>query len=158
MINNDEYFMREALKEARKAYNIKEVPIGCVIVLDGKIIARAYNKREKMNLSLAHAEILAIKKASKKLESWRLENCTMYITLEPCVMCAGAIIQSRIKNVVYGTQDPRFGTHKSIINLFDVKFNHTVNVTSGVLETECSSIISLFFKDLRKEKKLENNI
>ncbi|MBR4496528.1 MAG: tRNA adenosine(34) deaminase TadA [Acholeplasmatales bacterium] len=150
---NDEYYMRQALKEALKADKIDEVPIGCVIVLNGKIIARGYNKREKLENSLAHAEIVAINKACKKINSWRLEDATMYITLEPCVMCSGAIIQSRIKKVIYGAYDYRFGAHKSIINLFDVKFNHQVDIKGGLLEEECSNLIKDFFKRLRVEKK-----
>lgn len=153
MERNDEYYMRQALKEALKADKIDEVPIGCVIVLDGKIIARGYNKREKLENSLAHAEIVAINKACKKINSWRLEDATMYITLEPCVMCSGAIIQSRIKKVIYGAYDYRFGAHKSIINLFDVKFNHQVDIKGGLLEEECSNLIKDFFKRLRVEKK-----
>lgn len=153
MERNDEYYMRQALKEALKADKIDEVPIGCVIVLDGKIIARGYNKREKLENSLAHAEIVAINKACKKINSWRLEDATMYITLEPCVMCSGAIIQSRIKKVIYGAYDYRFGAHKSIINLFDVKFNHQVDIKGGLLEEECSNLIKNFFKRLRVEKK-----
>ena len=153
MERNDEYYMRQALKEALKADKIDEGPIGCVIVLNGKIIARGYNKREKLENSLAHAEIVAINKACKKINSWRLEDATMYITLEPCVMCSGAIIQSRIKKVIYGAYDYRFGAHKSIINLFDVKFNHQVDIKGGLLEEECSNLIKDFFKRLRVEKK-----
>lgn len=158
MNNIDIKFMKEALKEAKKAYSIGEVPVGCVIVYNNKIIARGYNKREKLNLATAHAEIIAIEKASKKLSSWRLEDTTMYITLEPCIMCSGAIIQSRIPNVIYGAKDYRFGTHQSITNVFDLKFNHIVNIKGGILEEECSQIIKDFFKELRKENKLENNI
>lgn len=150
--NKDIYFMRQALKEAYKACEKKEVPIGCVIVKDDKIIARGHNKRETLKSSLAHAEVIAIKKACKKLGDWRLEGCTMYITLEPCVMCSGSIIQSRLDKVIYGAQDYRFGTHKSIINLFDVKFNHTVDIQGGILDVECSSIIKDFFKELRGSK------
>lgn len=152
-MRSDEYYIKEALKEAKKAELINEVPVGCVIVYNEKIIARGYNRREIDNLSIQHAEIIAIKKASKKLNSWRLEDATMYITLEPCIMCAGAIIQSRIKKVVYGAYDYRFGAHISKINLFDIKFNHDVLVTGGVLENECSSILKDFFKKLRLEKK-----
>ena len=151
-MRTDEYFMRLALKEAQKAYDIGEVPIGCVIVKDDKVIARGYNKREKLKSSLAHAEIIAITKASKKLNSWRLEGCKMYITLEPCIMCGGAIIQSRIDEVIYGAKDNRFGVHDSITNIFNLKFNHSVSIKNKVLENECSSIISDFFKKLRETK------
>ena len=154
-MNKEIYYMKYALKEAKKAYEIGEIPVGCVIVYNDKIIARAYNKRENNNISTAHAEILAINKACKKLNSWRLEDCDIYITLEPCVMCAGAIIQSRIKNCYYGAYDYRFGAHKSIINLFDVKFNHNVNIYGGILEDECSKIIKDFFKELRNLKSVE---
>lgn len=145
-------YMREALKEAKKAYKINEIPVGCVIVLNDKIIARGYNKRESNNQATDHAEIIAIRKASKKLNSWRLDECKMYITLEPCVMCSGAIIQSRIKGVIYGAKDYRFGCHDSIINLFDVDFNHKVNIKGSILEEECSKLISNFFKELREKK------
>lgn len=144
--------MKEAIKEAKKAYLKNEVPIGCVIVYNDKIIGRGHNERETKQLSLAHAEIIAIKKACKKIESWRLEDSTIYITLEPCSMCGGAIIQSRIKRVVYGAKDYRFGVHQSIMNLFDVPFNHKVSVTASVLEDECSKLISDFFKELRENK------
>ena len=154
-MNKEIYYMKYALKEAKKAYEIGEIPVGCVIVYNDKIIARAYNKRENNNISTAHAEILAINKACKKLNSWRLEDCDIYITLEPCAMCAGAIIQSRIKNCYYGAYDYRFGAHKSIINLFDVKFNHNVNIYGGILEDECSKIIKDFFKELRNLKFVE---
>ena len=151
-MKTDEYFMKLALKEAQKAYDIGEVPIGCVIVKNDKVIARGYNKREKLNSSLAHAEIIAINKASKKLNSWRLEGCKMYITLEPCIMCGGAIIQSRIDEVIYGAKDNRFGVHDSITNIFSLKFNHSVLIKNKVLENECSNIISVFFKKLRETK------
>jgi len=151
MDNNIKY-MKEAIKEAKKAYDIGEIPVGCVIVYNDKIIARGYNKREINNLALDHAEIIAIKKASKKLNSWRLEECSMYITLEPCIMCSGAIIQSRIKNVYYGAYDNRFGCHKSLTNIFDLKFNHTVNIIGGILEEDCSNLIKAFFKELRENK------
>ena len=146
------YYMKEALKEAKKSLLTGDVPVGCVIVYDDKIIARGHNKREDKQQSLAHAEIVAINKACKKLGSWRLEDCTMYITLEPCVMCSGAIIQSRIPRVIYGAYDYRFGAHKSLINLFDVKVNHNVEISGGVLENECSIIIKDFFKELREKK------
>ena len=149
---NDEYYIKEALKEAKKAYLIDEIPVGCIIIYNDKIIARAYNKREKNHQAVDHAEIIAIKKASKKLGSWRLDDCKMYITLEPCIMCSGAIIQSRIKEVIYGAYDYRFGCHKSITNVFDLKFNHNVNIKGGVLEKECSDIIKKFFQELRERK------
>jgi len=149
VIKNDEYFMKEAIKEAKKALLIDEVPIGCVIVKDNKIISRGYNKRESKQNSLAHAEVIAINKACKKLGTWRLEDCTMYITLEPCIMCGGAIIQSRIPNVIYSAYDYRFGVNKSLINIFEHKFNHTVNIKGGLLEEETSKMISDFFKKLR---------
>ena len=146
------YYMKEALKEAKKSLITGDVPVGCIIVYDDKIIARGHNKREDKQQSLAHAEIVAINKACKKLGTWRLEDCTMYITLEPCVMCSGAIIQSRIPRVIYGAYDYRFGAHKSLINLFDVKFNHYVEISGGVLENECSIMIKDFFKELRDKK------
>ena len=149
---NDTYYIKEALKEAKKAYSIGEIPVGCVIVYNDKIIARGYNKREKNQQAIDHAEIIAIRKASKKIGSWRLDDCKMYITLEPCVMCSGAIIQSRIKEVIYGAYDYRFGCHKSITNIFDLKFNHTINIKGGVLEEECSNIIKKFFQELRENK------
>lgn len=152
VIKDNIYYMKAALKEAKKAYNIDEVPVGCVIVYKDKIIARGYNKREKTQKSTAHAEIIAIERACKALGTWRLEDCIMYITLEPCCMCSGAIIQSRIPKVVYGSYDYRFGAHKSIVNLFDVKFNHVVDIEGGVLIEECSNLIKDFFKKLRLTK------
>ncbi len=146
-----EKFMNEAIKEAKKALKIGEVPVGAVIVKDGKIIARAYNKKETKKDSTKHAEIIAINKASKKLGAWRLNDCDMYVTLEPCAMCAGAIIQARIKNVYYGAKDEKNGACESILNLFEnYKFNYHVNVQSGICETECSQILKNFFKELRK--------
>ena len=134
----DSIFMKEALKEAKKAYKKLEVPVGCVIVKDGKIIARAHNLKETKYDTTKHAEILAIKKASKKLESWRLIDCDMYVTLEPCPMCAGAIIQSRIKNLYYGASDEKTGAVGSVLNLMeDFKFNHIVNVEKGILKNDC---------------------
>ena len=146
-----EYFMKEALKEANKALLINEVPIGCVIVKDDKIIARAYNKKETGKNATYHAEILAINKASKKIGDYRLTDTTIYVTLEPCAMCAGAIISARIPNLVYAAKDPRFGAHESFINLFDYNFNHNVNVKNGVLEEESSKLIKDFFKKLRNK-------
>ena len=142
--------MKVALKEAKKALRKKEVPIGAVIVRDNKIVAKAHNLREKSNLATGHAEIIAIQKANKKLKSWRLDSCSLYVTIEPCPMCAGAIIQSRIKEVVYGATDIKSGSHTSVINLFELPYNHQVKVERGILEEECSQIISDFFKTIRK--------
>ncbi len=154
-MDKDSIYMKEALKQARKAYKIKEVPIGCVIVHEDKMIARGYNKRNTKKNTLAHAEILAINKASKALGDWRLEDCTMYITLEPCQMCAGAIVQARVKRVVIGSMNPKAGCGGSILNLLEMEqFNHQVEVERGVLEEECSTMMSQFFKELREEKKL----
>ncbi len=149
----DVKFMIQALKEAQKAYDKNEVPIGCVIVLNGKIIARAHNLREKKQSILSHAEVLAIEKACKKLNTWRLEDCDMYVTLEPCSMCSGAIIQSRIKNLYYGASEFKTGACGSVFNLFDYKFNHQVNVCGGIMKDECESILKTFFKKLRNKKK-----
>ena len=145
--------MKEALKEAKKAYRIGEIPVGAVIVLDDKIIARGYNKREGKQSVLSHAEIEAIKKAEKKIGSWRLEEAKLYVTLEPCPMCAGAIIQSRIKEVYYGASDPKTGAVGSVLNLFDYKFNHQVIYQGGILALECQDLITSFFKELRINKK-----
>lgn len=154
-MDKDNIYMKEALKQARKAYKIKEVPIGCVIVCEDKIIARGYNKRNIKKNTLAHAEILAINKASKVLGDWRLEDCTMYITLEPCQMCAGAIVQARVKRVVIGSMNPKAGCGGSILNLLEMEqFNHQVEVERGILEEECSQMMTEFFKELREEKKL----
>ena len=147
-------FMKQALKEAKKAYEKLEVPVGAVIVKDGKIIARAHNLKETKTDTTKHAEILAIQKASKKLESWRLLDCEMYITLEPCSMCAGAIINSRIKKIYIGALDEKTGAAGSVLNLFeDYKFNHKVEVEKGVIQKECENILKDFFKMLRKYKK-----
>ena len=147
-------FMKQALKEAKKAYEKLEVPVGAVIVKDGKIIAKAHNLNETKTVTTKHAEILAIQKASKKLESWRLLDCEMYITLEPCSMCAGAIINSRIKKVYIGALDEKTGAAGSVLNLFeDYKFNHKVEVEKGVMQEECENILKDFFKMLRKYKK-----
>ena len=138
---------KEAIKQAKKAESYDEVPIGCVIVKDDKVIARGYNKRETLQQSIAHAEIMAIQKACKKLNTWRLEDCILYVTLEPCPMCAGAIIQSRIKEVVYGASDPKGGCVGTCTNLFEVsEFNHHPEYRKGILESECSNLLKHFFK------------
>ena len=145
--------MKEALKEAKKAYNKLEVPVGAVIVKDGKIIARGYNQKETKTDTTKHAEIIAIQKASQKLKSWRLLDCEMYVTLEPCSMCAGAIINSRIKKVYYGTSDNKTGAVGSVLNLFeDFTFNHKVEYEKNIMQTECENILKQFFKELRKNK------
>lgn len=150
----EEKFMREALKEAKKAYDKLEVPVGCVIVKDGKIISRGHNIKETKKDTTKHAEIIAIQKASKKLDAWRLLDCEMYVTLEPCSMCAGAIINSRIKKLYIGALDGKTGAAGSVLNLFtDYPFNHKVEVKTGILETECQKILKDFFKELRKLKK-----
>lgn len=151
----DERFMREAIKQARKAYALDETPIGCVIVYEGKIIGRGYNRRNTDKSPLAHAEIAAIKKASKKLGDWRLEDCTLYVTLEPCQMCAGAIVQSRVTRVVVGCMNPKAGCAGSVLNLLQMeRFNHQVELETGVLEEECSTLMTGFFKELRERKKM----
>lgn len=149
----NEKFMVEAIKEAKKAELIDEVPIGCVIVKDDKIIARGHNLRESKQRSTAHAEIIAIEKACRKLKSWRLEECSLYVTLEPCPMCSGAILQSRIEHVVYGAKDPKGGCMESCMNMYEVKgFNHYPDVIGGVLEDECGSLLKTFFKRKREQK------
>ena len=151
---NNEKWMKEAIKQAKKAAQKDEVPIGCVIVKDDQIIARAYNKREMKQCSTAHAEILAIEKACKKLGSWRLEDCDLYVTLEPCPMCSGAIIQSRIRNVIFGAYDPKGGCMGSNMNINDVRgFNHYPDIEGGILQDECSRLLKDFFKAKRKKKK-----
>ena len=153
-MENKEKFMKEALKEAKKAYEKLEVPVGAVIVKDGEIIARAHNLKETKYDTTKHAEILAIQKASKKLETWRLLDCEMYVTLEPCSMCAGALINSRIKRLYIGTMDEKTGAAGSVLNLFeDYTFNHKVEVEKGVMKEECESLLKDFFKMLRKIKK-----
>lgn len=147
----NEYFMKEAIKQAKKAAAVGDVPIGCVIVNNGKIIARAYNKRNKLKTTLGHAELLAIGKASKKIGDWRLDGMIMYITLEPCQMCAGAIIQARIAQVVIGAMNPKAGCAGSILDLLHIKqFNHQAKVVTGVLQEECSILLKDFFRNLRK--------
>ena len=149
-------YMKEALKQAKKAYALGEVPIGCVIVYEDKIIARGYNRRNTDKNTLAHAEITAINRASKKLGDWRLEDCTLYVTLEPCQMCAGAIVQSRITNVVMGCMNPKAGCGGSILNILEMpEFNHQVNVIRGIMEEECSQVLQEFFKELRIRNKEE---
>lgn len=155
-MTTDEKYMKAALKQARKAYAIGEMPIGCVIVYENKIIGRGYNRRNTDKNTLSHAEMTAINKASKKLGDWRLEGCTMYVTLEPCQMCAGATVQSRMDKVVIGCMSPKAGCAGSVLNILQMEqFNHQVEITSGVLEAECSQILSDFFVDLRIRNKEE---
>ena len=152
-MRDEEKFMKEAIRQAKKAYALREVPIGCVIVYEGKIIARGYNRRNTDKNTTSHAEINAIRNASKKLGDWRLEGCTLYVTLEPCQMCAGAIVQARIDKVVIGSMNPKAGCAGSVLNLLEMDgFNHKVEVERGVLEEECSTMLSGFFKELRMEK------
>lgn len=151
---NDAYYMQLAINEAEKASQRNEVPIGAIIVFQDEVIATGFNIRETSQETLSHAELIAIREANKKVGSWRLEDCTLYVTLEPCPMCAGAIVQSRIKRVVFGASDPKAGCAGTLMNLLDEKrFNHQVAVTSGVLEEKCSSLLSKFFKELRTRKK-----
>ena len=148
--------MRAAMREAKKAEALLEVPIGCVIVYEGKIIARGYNRRNTDHNTLAHAETCAIRKAAKKLGDWRLEGCTLYVTLEPCPMCAGAIVQARVTNCVIGCMNPKAGCAGSVTNLLEMSgFNHRVNVRRGILENECSEMLSAFFRELRERKRKE---
>ncbi len=152
-MTEDEKYMKAAIREARKAWDIGEVPIGCVIVFEGKIIARGYNRRMADKCVLSHAEITAIRKACKKVGDWRLEGCTLYVTLEPCPMCAGAIVQARIPRVVIGCMNPKAGCAGSVLNLLNEPgFNHQADVVTGVLEEECSAMTSEFFKELRAGK------
>lgn len=154
--NMDEFYMKEAITEAKKAEALGEVPIGAVVVLDGKIIARGHNLRESEQNAVAHAELLAIEKACKSLGTWRLENAVLYVTLEPCPMCSGAIIMSRVKRVVYGAADPKGGCAGTFMNLLqDERFNHQSEVISGVLQEECSELLSAFFRAIRERKKRE---
>ena len=155
-MTQEEIYMRAAIREAKKAYALDDVPIGCVIVQNEKIFARGYNRRNTDKNTLAHAEVAAIKKASKKTGDWRLEDCTMYVTLEPCQMCAGAIVQSRLGKVVIGSMNPKAGCAGSVINLLQMKeFNHQVEMVRGVLEEECSAMLSTFFQELREKKNQE---
>ena len=152
----DEKYMKLAIGQAKKAKELGEVPIGCVIVHNGKIIGRGYNRRNTDKNTLAHAEITAINKASKKIGDWRLEDCTLYVTLEPCQMCSGAIVQARIPKVVIGCDNPKAGCAGSILNILNhPAFNHQVETVKGVLEDECSKMLKDFFSDLRKRLKTE---
>ena len=156
-LTEDETYMREAIRQAKKAWKLQEVPIGCVIVKDGKILARGYNRRNTDKNTLAHAELLAIRRASRAVGDWRLEECTMYITLEPRQMCAGAIVQARIPRVVIGSRNPKAGCAGSILNLLQVPaFNHQVELTERILEEECSALLKNFFKELRERRKMES--
>ena len=158
MNTKDEKFMKKAIAQAKKAAAYGEVPIGCVIVYEDRIIGRGYNRRKTEKNTLAHAELTAIRKASRYIGDWRLEGCTMYVTLEPCQMCAGAIVQARIDRVVIGTMSPKSGCAGSIINLLNMKeFNHQVEITQGICEDECSEILSGFFTDLRKRLKAKKD-
>ncbi|MCR4586875.1 MAG: tRNA adenosine(34) deaminase TadA [Lachnospiraceae bacterium] len=149
-IEKDEYYMKQALKLAKKAMDLGEVPIGCVIVYQDRIIGRGYNRRNTDKTALSHAEITAIKKATSFLKDWRLEDCTLYVTLEPCQMCSGAIIQSRVTRVVMGTMNPKAGCAGSVLNMLEMpEFNHQAFVTRGVLEEDCSALLKTFFKQLR---------
>lgn len=153
-LTTDEKYMKEALRQAKKACALGEVPIGCVIVYEDRIIARGYNRRNTDKNTTAHAEMIAIRRASKLLGDWRLEGCTIYITLEPCQMCAGAIVQSRITRAVIGAMNPKAGCAGSILNLLEMsEFNHQVLVERGVLKEECSTMLSAFFRELRASKK-----
>ena len=155
-MTQDEKYMKEALKQAKKAYALGEVPIGCVIVYQDKIIGRGYNRRNTDKNTLAHAEITAINKASRMMKDWRLEECTLYVTLEPCQMCAGAIVQARIDEVVMGSMNPKAGCGGSILNLLEMpEFNHQVKVTRGIMEEECSQMLTEFFKELRIRNRQE---
>lgn len=156
VLTADEKYMRQAIVQARKAEALGDVPIGCVIVFEDRIIARGYNRRNKDKSALAHAELIAIRKASRVLGDWRLEGCTMYVTLEPCQMCAGAIVQARIPRVVAGCMNPKAGCAGSILDLLHVeRFNHQVEFCKGVLEEECQDLLTAFFKHLREMKKLQ---
>ncbi|EEK75490.1 hypothetical protein bcere0007_110 [Bacillus mycoides] len=153
-MERDIYFMQLAIEEAKKAEAIQEVPIGAVIVLDGEVISVAHNLRETEQRSIAHAELLAIDEACKKLGTWRLEDATLYVTLEPCPMCAGGIVLSRIKRVIYGASDPKGGCAGTLMNLLtDERFNHQCEVVPGVLEEECGTLLTIFFRELRKKRK-----
>ena len=158
-MTEDEKYMAQAVRQAEKAYALAEVPIGCVIIYEGKIIGRGYNRRNTDKNTLAHAELNAIQEASRELGDWRLDGCTMYVTLEPCQMCVGAIVQSRIKKVVMGCRNPKAGCAGSILNLLQVpEFNHQVEIEEGVLGQQCSDMLKNFFRKLRGEKAKKNII
>ena len=158
-MTEQEKFMKEAIRQAKKAYLLEEVPIGCVIVHEGKIIARGYNRRNTDRNTLSHAELIAIRKAAKKLGDWRLEECTMYVTLEPCQMCAGAMMQARLTEAVIGCMNPKAGCAGSVLNILEMDgFNHKVQVTRGVLEEECSQMMSQFFRELREKKAARSSL
>lgn len=153
-LTKEERYMKEAIRQARKAWKLQEVPIGCVIEKDGKIIARGYNRRNTDKNTLAHAELLAIRRASRAVGDWRLEGCTMFVTLEPCQMCAGAIIQARVDRVVIGSMNPKAGCAGSVLNILEMDgFNHKAEVERGILQEECSRMLSEFFRELRERKK-----
>lgn len=157
MLSTDEKYMKQAVRQAKKAYALGETPIGCVIVYQDKIIGRGYNRRTVDKNTLAHAELIAIRKASRRMGDWRLEGCTMYVTLEPCQMCSGAIVQSRMTRVVIGCMNPKAGCAGSVLNLLQMKeFNHQAELTTGVLKEECSQMMKSFFKELRERKKKES--
>ena len=157
-MDTDEKYMREAIRQAKKAYAIGEVPIGCVIVYQDKIIGRGYNRRTVDKNTLSHAELTAIRKASRKMGDWRLEGCTLYVTLEPCQMCSGAIVQSRMDRVVIGCMNPKAGCAGSILNLLQMEeFNHQVDITTGVLGEECSQMMKAFFRELREKKRRDGS-
>lgn len=156
-LNQDELWMKEAIAEAEKAKRLGEVPIGAVIVKEGVIIGRGHNLRETQQNPVSHAEIIAIQQASQTLNAWRLLDCTLYVTLEPCPMCAGAIVQSRIKRVVYGTHDPKAGCAGTLMNLLqEPRFNHETELTGFVLQNECANLLTLFFRELRMKRKKSN--
>ncbi len=158
LMKSDEYYMKLAIEEAKKAADIDEVPIGAVLVINDEVIAKAHNLREAQQRSIAHAELLALDEACQRLDTWRLEDSTLYVTLEPCAMCSGAIVLSRVKRVVYGASDPKGGCAGTLMNLLqEQRFNHQAEVVSGVCEEECSELLSSFFRQLRKRKKDEKN-
>lgn len=158
-MTREEKYMKEAIRQAKKAYAIEEVPIGCVIVYQDKIVGRGYNRRNIDNNTLSHAELNAIRKASKKLGDWRLDDCEMFVTLEPCQMCSGAIVQSRIRKVYIGSMNPKAGCAGSILNLLQIpQFNHQVEMETGILQEECSMLLKEFFQELREKKKKQKEL